>query len=511
MPVNIKPVTVKKNKQPNTDKKNKQPNTESSFPNFDPCTDLSRNSVPIAGDNTGDNIWERAKASLKEHMPEHFYKMWIEPVEFNNDKNGTVTLSCPNFFSKKRVQDHYGTMIESELKKISGKNCKISIEIAEKNGNSKSKKTKKKKKQDMIPQLSLPDTKIPLIRENEKKFNGRHLRRDFTFDRFVVGNNNEFAYSASLSLASQKNSARNSLFILSNTGNGKSHLSQSIGHHILSHYPLERVSYITAEDFINEMVSALRQNSIDKFKEKYRSQCDVLILEDIHFLAGKERTQVELALSLDHLFDADKKIIFTSCYLPTDIPKMNEQLTSRFSSGLITNIEPPDFKTRVKILRKKIKENNYRVSNDVTDYLAAELSENVRQLESGLIGIAAKSSLLGKDVDLNLAESVIRNIVRQHKNITIDVIKELVCTHFNISINDIVSKSRKKAVVRPRQIAIYLSRKYTEQPLQTIGKSFNRYHATAIHSINAVEKELRADASMQKQLEFFAKKIEAGG
>ncbi len=444
-----------------------------------------------------ETIWKEVKTAIKKRIPAHSYRMWIEPVEFNSWKEDIMVLSCPNFFSKKRVQDHYGSLIESEINRLSGKACKLSIEISGKTGSSK------KQKLNMECQLTLPNIDI-------QPCSGRLLRRDFTFDRFVVGGNNDFAYSAALSLASRKNSNRNSLLLLSKTGMGKSHLSQAIGHHILSKYPSDRVYYITAEDFTNEMVHAFQHNTIYKFKEKYRNRCDVLLLEDIHFLTGKDRTQIELALTLDYLFDANKKIIFSSCYLPADIPKMNDQLRSRFSCGLISNIDPPDFKTRVRILQKKSKENGYNIPADVTDYLAGELSDDVRQLESGLIGVTAKSSLLGTPIDLDLAESVLKNIARKRKNITIDIIKKLVCKQYNISINDIVSRSRKRSIVRPRQVAIYLSRRYTDQPLQVIGKSFNRYHATAIHSISTVERGLKENGSMKKQVEFLSQKLESG-
>ena len=207
----------------------------------------------------------------------------------------------------------------------------------------------------------------------------------------------------------------------------------------------------------------------------------MLLLEDIHFLDGKERTQAELALTLDCLLDADKKLIFTSCYLPADIPKMSDSLGSRLSCGLISNIEPPDFRTRVRILQKKAGHNGHHLPDDVTQFLAGELSVNVRQLESGLIGVTAKSALMGAPIDLNLAQSVVKNIAKQSKNITINVIKQLVCKHYSVSPKDLVSPSRKHSIVRPRQIAIYLSRRYTDSPLQVIGKSFNRYHATALH------------------------------
>ncbi|MGD8725589.1 MAG: chromosomal replication initiator protein DnaA, partial [Desulfobacterales bacterium] len=316
--------------------------------------------------------------------------------------------------------------------------------------------------------------------------------------------------SAALSLASRREYQQNALLLLSNTGMGKSHLSQAIGHHVLSEYPDERVYYITAEDFSNEMVQAFRQDSINKFKGKYRNKCDVLLLEDIHYLSGKQRTQVELALTLDSLFEAGKRIIFSSCYLPGDIPKLNDKLRSRLSGSLISKIEPPNFRTRVRILRKKASSNGYQIPDTIIEYLAGELTDDIRQLESGLNGVAAKSSLLGAPIDMNLTESVVKNMVRQRKKITIDAIKKMVCKYFNCSPKDIVSRSRKQHLVRPRQMAIYLSRRYTDAPLQAIGKAFNRYHATALHSIHCIEKGLKESSVIQKQVEFFNRKLESG-
>jgi len=445
-----------------------------------------------------EDAWNNIKTAIKEQIPGHSFRMWIEPLKYIKDDKGCLFLSSPNTFSKKRVQDHYGSVIDSELKKIFGKNYEFSIVVS--NGNGKGKIRRKAKKK---LQLSLPNIDIC-------QSGGCFLRKEFTFDQFVVGGNNDFAYSASLSLASKKDTYQNSLFLLSGTGMGKSHLSQAIGHLILDKYPKDRVYYVTAEDFSNEMIHAFRNNCIDKFKSKYRNKCDVLLLEDVHYLSGKERTQIELALTLDSLFESNKKIIFSSCYLPADIPKLNDKLRSRLSSGLISVIEPPDFRTRVRILKKKSKAKGYNMPEEVTSYLASELTDDVRQLESGLFGVAAKSSLLSMPLDLNLAASVVKNIVRSRKTITINIIKKLVCKNYRISTSDIVSSSRKQNIVQPRQIAIYLSRRYTDLSLQTIGKSFNRYHATALHSIGAVERGLREDAAIQKKVDFFCKKLESG-
>ena len=441
-------------------------------------------------------VWNEVKSSIKSGIPAHTFRMWIEPLQLARCDEKRLVLYSPNFFFRKRVLENYGTLIESEIKSVLGKECQLSIEISAKN-------VLPKPKADEDPQLLLPNI-------NVCPRNGRLLKKDFTFDHFVVGENNDFAYSASLSMASQKKASQNPLFLLSKTGLGKSHLTQAVGHHILSEHPSTRVYYMTAEDFSNEMVDAFQHGSINAFKEKYRNQCDVLLLEDVHYLRNKDRTQVELAFALDTLFEAGKKIIFSSCYLPGDIPKLDDKLRSRLSCGLISNIDPPDFRTRVRILKKKALVKGYEVPEEVIHYLASELTEDVRQLESGLIGVASKSLLLGEPIDLRLAQSVTKHIVRQRKNVTIDAVKKLVCKHYNISLKDIVSISRKQSIVRPRQIAIYLSRRYTDAPLQVIGKSFNRYHATALHSIGTIEHGLKENGPLQKQVEFLCKKIEAG-
>ncbi len=440
-------------------------------------------------------IWEKAKASIKAQIPSHSYRMWIEPLTFKENGGDRVVLACPNSFSKKRVSDHYFRLIDDAFQDAAGKRFAISFQVSDR---------KPAPPQDPITdqQLTLPNIQLPPV-------TGRRLRRNFTFDNFVVAGNNDFAYSAALSLATQHSMQQNALFLLSETGLGKSHLSQAIGHHILSQCPRESVYYITAEDFTNEMVNAFRNDAIDKFKEKYRNRCDVLILEDIHFLTGKDRTQIELALALDYLMDAEKKIIFSSCYLPSDIPKINDQLRSRLSCGLIPVIQPPDFQTRMKILRRKAVENGHTLPGEVLEYLAGELCENVRQLESGLIGVTAKASLLGKPIDLDLARGVTQNIARAKKAITLDLIKETVCHHFSISVADIVSKSRKQAIARPRHIAIYLARKMTDHTLQAIGKSFNRYHATIYRSVGTVEKGLKDDTALKKQVRYLTEKIES--
>jgi len=442
-------------------------------------------------------VWNMVKSAVKEKIPGHSYRMWIEPVEFECETNDGISLSVPNQFYKKHILSHYQGLLETEMAGITGTSCKLSVSVSPPKGRTENEPARQ-------------HHQMPLPNMNGEHYTGRMLCQNFTFDQFVVGENNGFAYTAALSLASKKNADQKSLFLLSKTGNGKSHLSQAIGHHILKEFPSERVCYVTAEDFANEMVRSFQSNSIGRFKEKYQNQCDVLLLEDVHYLSGKDRTQMELAWVLDSLFDTDKKIIFSSCYLPAEIPKLNDKLRSRLNYGLISSIESPDYKTRVKILKQKLVLRGQMVPEEVIQYLAGELSDNVRQLESGLIGVTAKSSLMGSAIDLDLAESVVCNIVQQNRNITIDAIKKVVCKHYKVSIKELVSRSRKMRVVRPRQVAIFLARKYTDHPLQTIGKTFNRYHATALYAIGTIERGLKTDTLLQQHVKFLSQKLEAG-
>ncbi len=436
------------------------------------------------------------KSLLKEKIPGHSYRMWIEPIAFSENENGAMVLACPNLFSKKRISDNYGQMIEDAVSIAAGMAFKVRLTVAS------SQATEHKEiKQDR--QMKLPDIDLPTN-------GGRLLRKDYTFDQFVVGKNSDFAYSAALSLAARNLGNQNALYLHSKTGLGKSHLSQAVGHHIFKTFPTERVYYITAEDFMNEMTDSYRSSSIHRFKEKYRQNCDVLLLEDVHFLSGKSGTQEELSNTLESLMNANKKIIYSSNYLPSDIPKLNDKLKSRLSCGLISKIDAPDYKTRLRILKQTALSSGYDIPEAVLQYLAAELTDDVRQLKSGFIGVAAKASLLGSDVDLALARSVVKNIVTSREGITLDSIKRLVCKYYNVSIADLTSPSRRQSIVRPRQVAMYLSRQYTDHSLQTIGKSFNRYHATTLHALKAVEKGVKEKGPFQKHVEFLSERLEKG-
>jgi len=460
-----------------------------------------------------ESFWEEVKCRVKKSLPDHCYRMWIDPVKLIDHNDSHIKLSSPNTYFIKRIKDNYLPILEEEFTKLGHADLKIEFKVASGNTSKQVSKKKTSANNSAYPAVALsskPTRQMALPGLGVKFKNGRMFKKSFTFDDFVVGNNSDFAYSASLCLAQGKINGSGVLYLLAKTGLGKSHLSQAVGHHIMTNFLSKRVYYVTAEDFTNEMIFSLRNNSIDRFKEKYRKNCDVLILEDVHFLSGKEATQKELSITLDYLLEADKKIIFSGCELPDDIPKLNDQLKSRLTLGLVTEIGTPDFNTRVRILKKKSKMYGYVIPTQVTEYIAQELCDNVRQLESGLIGVAARGTLMGSHIDIELAKSVLANIARTKQRITIDSIKALVCKEFSISEIDIVSASRKKKIVKPRQMAIYLSKKYTDHSIKKIGARFNKYHATAIYAINSVEKELKHKSVTFEQVSYLSKKLETG-
>ena len=451
-----------------------------------------------------ESFWEKVKSQIKKTLPDHSYRMWIDPIELLEHHHHHVKLSTPNAYFIKRLKDNYLPIFEEEFLKLGVDDINIEFKVSSK---------KNPGTPGTYPAISLPSKKLKqrhLPGLNLRFNSGRMFKKGFTFDDFVVGKNSNFAYSALLSLAQGKIKGSSILYLLAKTGLGKSHLSQAVGHHIITNNLSKRVYYITAEDFTNEMIFSLRNNTIERFKEKYRQKCDVMILEDVQFLSGKDATQKELAMTLDYLLDADKKIIFSGCDLPDDIPKLNDQLKSRLTLGLVTQIDPPNYATRVRILKRKSKVFGYDIPNQVTEYIAQELCDDVRQLESGLFGVAAKGQLMGYNIDIALAKSVLANIARTKKRITIETIKKLVCKEFSVSQTDIVSASRKKRIVKPRQMAIFLSRKYTDQPIKKIGASYNKYHATAIYAINAVERELKQKSIIFEQVNYLSRKIESG-
>ena len=441
-------------------------------------------------------VWEEIKCYVKEKLPENSYSLWIHPITLLDEKDNLLVLGCPNKFSMNWVMEHYMGIMKEKLEDMGNKSYNLALKVIP------------PKKKMPVPEMFKQSRQLAIPNIPKKGTNGRRkYNSEFTFDRFVVGHCNEFAYSASKALAMGDTWPYDSLFMFSNTGLGKSHLSQAIGNAILERNSNIRVYYITAEDFVNEMIFAIKNKRTEEFKNRYRRSCDVLLLEEVHFLSGKEKTQLELGHTLDILANDKKKIIFTSSLLPKDITNMTKELQSRLTSGIITTLEKPDYKTRVKIIEKKSSEQNLRLSEDIIDLFARQLTRDVRQIESVLRCLRAKSELLNAKINLSLAKEVIKCHVSDNSQVSMDGIQKLICQYFKIDSMMLQSKSRKKIHAYPRNMYVYLCRNYTNATLEDIGRSIKRNHSTIIYSSEVIERKMKIDNRVRNHINFLKQKI----
>ncbi|MFC1821169.1 chromosomal replication initiator protein DnaA [Thermodesulfobacteriota bacterium] len=441
-------------------------------------------------------IWEELRNQVKRELPTKNFSLWINPLTLLEQRKETLIIGCPNKFSQNWISENYMPLMKEKLLQIGDGRYDIALKVQ-----IPQKKPLKQNFDSDNGQLAFPS-----IRKNG---NGsrRWLNDEFTFDRFVVGKCNEFAYSASKAVANGGSFPYSSLFLLSNTGLGKSHLSQAIGHTLLAQNPELKVNYVTAENFVNEMVYALRNNRIDEFKNKYRRCCDVLLLEEVHFLSGKEKTQLELGYTLDALENDHKKIIFTSSLLPKDIPNMATQLSSRIMSGIITSLERPDYETRVKIIEKKSIEQDINIAEEIVHYLAKHLDKDIRQIESSLSCLKAKSDLMKANINLDLTKDVLKCHISNRESISFEDIEKLVCQYFKVDPVMLRSKSRKKIHAYPRNIFIYLCRHHTNSTLEKIGRSIDRNHSTVVYASEVIEQKMKVHPQIRKQVHFLSQKL----
>jgi chromosomal replication initiator protein len=335
------------------------------------------------------------------------------------------------------------------------------------------------------------------------------LNPKYTFDSFVIGNSNRFAHAASLAVAEAPAKAYNPLFIYGGVGLGKTHLMHAIGHYILQNNQKSKVVYVSSEKFTNELINSIKDDKNVDFRNKYRN-IDVLLIDDIQFIAGKERTQEEFFHTFNALHESNKQIILSSDRPPKEIPTLEDRLRSRFEWGLIADIQAPDFETRMAILKKKADVENLNIPNEVMVYIATKIKSNIRELEGALIRIVAFSSLTNKDVSVELAAEALKDIIssKQSKQVTIDLIQDVVANYFNLKVDDLKSSRRTRNVAFPRQIAMYLSRKLTDMSLPKIGEEFGgRDHTTVIHAYEKISTNLKVDESLQNAVNDLAKRI----
>ena len=442
--------------------------------------------------------WHKVKQQIHTHLPANTYSLWIHPLTLIAHSEDSVTIGCPNKFSRNWVQENHIDLIKKTFLSTIGSNIEIILTVQTPDKQQPPPFACEEPKQLFLPHFTQPRAPRRIPRTTA-----------YTFDRFIVGPSNEFAYSASNAMASSVSADYRTLLMLSATGLGKTHLAHAVGVSIQEHNPDTRVYYITAEDFANEMITSLKQNRIEEFKTRYRKTCDVLLLEEINFLSGKDKIQTELGYTLDALANDHKKIIFTSSLPPKDIPRMSKELSSRFTSGLVSTIHKPDYHTRVKILTKKSEEQHIPLSAQIIDFLAMKLKRDVRQMESALTSLKAKSQLLNTRIDLPIAKEIVDCLVSDENPVTSEDVKQLVAKYFNVDPDMLRSKSRKKIYATPRNMCAYLSRRHTDETLHAIAKTIDRSHSTVLYASELIEHKLKTDSKLARQLDFLSTKIEA--
>ena len=431
-------------------------------------------------------LWQEVLAHLKDQLGKQNYETWIQPIAFVSRDKSCVYLNVPNKFFRDWLTEHYLTRIEEVLSKTAEQTLTVSFDVKQE------------------PQIkTIAEKNVGKDeREREKRRRTSNLIPRYTFENFVIGASNQFAHAASMAVANQPGDHYNPLFIYGGVGLGKTHLINAIGHKAVSKFPGSKVFYLSSESFMNELISSLRRDRMDEFKMKFRN-VDVLILDDVQFIAGKERTQEEFFHTFNSLYEARKQIVITSDKFPKEIPGLEDRLRNRFEWGLIADIQPPDMETRVAILQKKAEVEKVILPHDVAIFLASNIDSNVRELEGALTRLGAFASLTHSNITVDLAKEVLKNTLKgSHREITIEGIQKTICDYYNIKLGDLKAKRRTKNIAIPRQVAMYLCRKYTETSFPVIGDKFGgRDHSTVIHASKTIEKKIKEDPYMLTTIE----------
>ena len=448
------------------------------------------------------NLWEQALNIIKGEISEISFNTWIKSCTPISISDNILKLSVPNEFTKGILDTRYKDLLIQALKIVTSRKFKIEFYLEsdleeEKENEEKQKEEKKENTNDV-------DGSIVVSDEMSATLNPK-----YTFQSFVIGNSNRFAHAASLAVAESPAKAYNPLFIYGGVGLGKTHLMHAIGHYILQENPKAKVVYVSSEKFTNELINAIKDDKNEEFRNKYR-KVDVLLIDDIQFIAGKERTQEEFFHTFNALHEENKQIILSSDRPPKEIPTLEDRLRSRFEWGLIADIQPPDLETRMAILKKKADVEGLDVPNEVMVHIATKIKSNIRELEGALIRIIAYSSLTNRDVSVDLASEALKDIISNKESapVTVKTIQESVANYYNLRIEDLKSQRRTRNIAYPRQIAMYLSRKLTDMSLPKIGEEFGgRDHTTVIHAYEKISENLKTDEGLQSMINDITKKL----
>ncbi|NOX90274.1 MAG: chromosomal replication initiator protein DnaA [Calditrichaeota bacterium] len=453
--------------------------------------------------STSESVWKSIQQVLKEYINIRSFNTWFAPLELVNLDAQYLELRVPNRFFCEWIDNHYAKIFNNAIVQVLGEHRKIKYHI--KNHNLPDSPYMDA---DLQPSSVNHRTNFPQATINSPFYT--RINERYTFNNFIVGDGNNFAYAAARAVASSPGRTNyNPLIIYGGTGLGKTHLIQAIGNFALAKYPLTKVYYTSSETFTSHFINSIQQNRISEFSAYYRS-CDILLLDDIHFFSNKGKTQEEFFHTFNDLHQNGKQIVLTSDRPINELVALEERLISRFKWGLIVDVQPPDFETRLAILRKKCDESDLDIPGDVLEYLAANLVENVRELEGALTKIMAQVTFTAAEPTLELARQIVNEIARPDKKIlTIEHIVEYTAKIFHLSPDHLRAKTRKKDIVRARQVAMYLAKHLTNYSLITIGLHFGgRDHSTVIHSINTIEKLLKQDVNLRHQIESMKKHLE---
>lgn len=441
---------------------------------------------------TSPGLWQEALKIIKATVTTQTFQTWfsfIEPVSFTDN---VLVLQVPNQFFKNWILEHYRDTINNVLRNLSGEDIRLELQVLE---------TQQEKK--ALTEKIILDTQAHIKTPTQLlSFSSRYrefgLNSKYTFESFVVGQNNRFTHAASMAVVDSLASSYNPLFIHGGVGLGKTHLMHAIGHGVSQRYPQAKILYISSEKFTNQLITAIQNRTTLKFRQLYRS-VDILLIDDVHFIGGKESTQEEFFHTFNALHENHKQIVLSSDRSPKNIPGLEERLVSRFEWGLVTDIQPPDLETRIAILKKKSEKETVQVPNEVMFYIAEKIKSNIRELEGALIRVVAYGKLNNTNITLDTAKDVLKDmVIEEEKKVTIELIQKKVAEYFDIRLSDMKAKKRSKIVAYPRQIAMYLSRELTSHSLPEIGDQFGgRDHTTVIHAYEKINREATTNPTIK--------------
>lgn len=441
-----------------------------------------------------ESVWDKATKIIQEKVSKQNFDTWIKPIKIVAMEDKCVQLAVPNKFFKDWLMDNYLSMIKNSLHSVVGINVDIDIDFI------LSKDKEKKPEAALLP--FEPNKNQNEAAPARNKYIS-YLNNNYTFDRFVVGPSNQFAHAASIAVGKQPAKNYNPLFIYGGSGLGKTHLLNAIGLMTIDSHPDLHVMYVSAEAFMNEMINSIRYDQMPRFREKYRN-IGCLLIDDIQFLAGKDRTQEEFFHTFNTLHDSGKQIVVTSDKFPKDIPNLEGRLRSRFEWGLIADIQPPEIETKIAIIEKKMQENKFELSPAVTHYIASHVESNVRELEGFLIRISAYSSLTNRAIDLDLVKEVLKTLVKHNnkQEVSVEEIIKVVAGKMNVKISDVKAHNKNKNLVLARQISMYLARKLTNFSYPDIGQKIGgRDHSTVIYANNKILKTIESDLNFKNMIQ----------